>query len=86
MVLYILSFALVAVGMLATLSPQPWREAHRNQFQVVILVLLVGLTVVSFATGMRMFVSIAYAAMTLFTAVLVVGGYVKRSRVSGRAS
>jgi hypothetical protein len=47
---------------------------------------MAGITVVSFATGMRMFVSIAYAAMTLFTAVLVVGGYVKRSRASARAS
>jgi hypothetical protein len=86
MVFYILFFAMGAVGMLATLSPQPWREAHRNQFQVAVLVLLVGLTVVAFATGERIFVSIAWAAMTLFTAVLVVGGYVKRSRASGRAS
>ncbi len=86
MVLYILFFALGAVGMLAGLSPQPWREAHGNQLQVVILVLLVGMTVVSFATGLRMFVSIGLAALTLFSAVLVVSGYVKRSRVSGRAS
>ncbi len=75
-----------ALSMLFALSPQRWREAHRHQCQVVCVVFMAGITVVSFATGMRMFVSIAYAAMTLFTAVLVVGGYVKRSRASARAS
>ena len=86
MVLYILSFALVAVGMLATLSPQPWKEAHRHQYQVVYLVYLAGFTVFAFATVDSMFFSIGMAAMTLFMAVFVVGGYVKRSRASGRAS
>jgi hypothetical protein len=47
---------------------------------------MAGSTTVAFATGQEMVVSIAWAAMTLFTAVVVVGGYVKRSRVSGRAS
>ena len=75
-----------ALSMLTALSPQPWREAHRNQYQVVYVVLLAGITAVLFATGDSMFLSIGYAAMTLFTAVLVVGGYVKRSRASGRAS
>ena len=84
--LFVLLFAMVGVGMIFAFSPQPWREAHRNQFQVAVLVLLVGLTVVAFATDLRMFVSIGYAAVTLFTAVFVVGGYVKRSRASARAS
>ena len=75
-----------ALSLLFALSPQPWKEAHRHQCQVVLLVLMAGITAVLFATGESMVVSIAYAAMTLFTAVLVVGGYVKRSRVSGRAS
>ena len=75
-----------ALSLLFALSPQPWREAHRNQCQVVLLVLMAGITAVLFATGESMVVSIAYAAMTLFTAVLVVGGYVKRSRASGQAS
>ena len=86
MVLYILFFALGAVGMLAGLSPQPWREAHRNQLQVVYVVLLAGFTAVAFATQ-EMFVSITFAVITLFiSAAFVVGGYVKRSRASGRAS
>jgi hypothetical protein len=75
-----------ALSLLFALSPQPWKEAHRHQCQVVLLVLMAGITAVLFATGESMVVSIAYAAMTLFTAVLVVGGYVKRSRASGRAS
>ena len=86
MVLYILFFALGAVGMLAGLSPQPWREAHRHQYQVVYLVYCAGFTVFAFATGDSMFFSIAVAAITLFMAAVVVGGYVKRSRASGRAS
>ena len=75
-----------ALSLLFALSPQPWKEAHRNQYQVVYVVFMAGITAVLFATGGPMFLSIAYAAMTLFSAVLVVGGYVKRSRVSGRAS
>jgi hypothetical protein len=85
--LFVLFFALGAVGMLAGLSPQPWREAHRNQYQVVYVVLLAGFTAVAFATGQEMFVSITFAVITLFiSAAFVVSGYVKRSRVSGRAS
>ena len=84
--LYILLFAMVGVGMIAAFSPQPWREAHRNQLQVLYVVLLAGFTTVAFATQ-EMFVSITFAVITLFiSAAFVVGGYVKRSRVSGRAS
>ena len=86
MVFYILFFAMGAVGMLAGLSPQPWREAHHKQYQVVLLVFSAGITAVLFTTGELKFLSIPWAASTLFTAVVVVGGYVKRSRVSGRAS
>ena len=78
--------AMMVVNLLFALSPQPWKEAHRNQYQVVLLVLMAGITAFAFATGDSMFFSIAVAALTLFTAVVVVGGYVKRSRVSGRAS
>ena len=84
--LYVLLFAMVGVGMLAGLSPQPWREAHRSQLQVVYVVLLAGFTAVAFATQ-EMFISITFAVITLLiSAAFVVGGYVKRSRVSGRAS
>ena len=75
-----------ALSLLFALSPEPWREAHRNQCQVACVVFMAGSTTVAFATGQEMVVSIAWAAVTLFTAVVVVGGYVKRSRVSGRAS
>ena len=75
-----------ALSLLFALSPQPWREAHRNQLQVVYVVLLAGFTAVAFATQ-EMFVSITFAVITLFiSAAFVVGGYVKRSRASGRAS
>ncbi len=79
-------FTMGALSLLFALSPEPWKEGHRHQCQVVLLVLMAGITAVLFATGESMVVSIAYAAITLFMAVLVVGGYVKRSRVSGRAS
>jgi hypothetical protein len=75
-----------ALSLLFAMSPEPWREAHRNQCQVACVVFMAGITAVAFATGQEMLVSFTYAAMTLFTAVLVVVGYVKRSRVSGRAS
>ena len=75
-----------ALSLLFALSPEPWREAHRNQCQVACVVFMAGSTTVAFATGQEMVVSIAWAAMTLFTAVFVVGGYVKRARASGRAS
>jgi hypothetical protein len=79
--LYVLCIVtLAAVSMAFGLSPQPWREAHRNQYQVVYVVFMAGITVVLFATGDSMFLSIGYAAMTLLAAVFVVGGYVKRSR------
>jgi hypothetical protein len=76
-----------ALSLLFALSPQPWKEAHRNQYQVVYVVLMAGITAVLFATGGPMFLSIAFAVITLFfCAVFVVSGWVKRSRVSGRAS
>jgi hypothetical protein len=75
-----------ALSMLTALSPQPWREAHRNQIQVGYVVFMAGITAVAFATGQEMLLSITYAALTLFTSAVVVGGYVKRSRASGRAS
>jgi hypothetical protein len=78
--------AMMVVNVLFALSPQRWKEAHRNQYQVVLLVLMAAITASAFATGDSMFFSIAVAAITLFTAAVVVGGYVKRSRVSGRAS
>ncbi len=85
--LFVLLFAMVGVGMIFAFSPQPWREAHRNQLQVLYVVLLAGFTAVAFATGQEMFVSITFAVITLFiSAAFVVGGYVKRSRASGRAS
>jgi hypothetical protein len=78
---------LAAVSMAFGLSPQRWREAHRNQYQVVYVVFMSGITAVLFATGGPMFLSIAFAAMTLFfSAVFVVDRYVKRSRASARAS
>jgi hypothetical protein len=77
---------MLVMNLLFLLSPQPWKEAHRHQYQVVYLVYLAGFTVVLFATGDSMFFSIGMAAITLFMAAVVVGGYVKRSRVSGRAS
>jgi len=75
-----------ALSMLFALSPQRWREAHRHQCQVVCVVFMAGITAVAFATSQEMLLSITYAAVTLFTAVFVVGGYVKRSRASARAS
>jgi hypothetical protein len=90
MVFYILFFALVALlvmDLLFLFSPQQWKEARRHQCQVVLLAYFAGITAVLFATGGPMFLSIAFAAMTLFfSAVFVVGGYVKRSRASGRTS
>ena len=78
---------LMAVGMGFGLSPQRWREAHRNQYQVVYVVFMAGITVILFATGGPMFLSIAFAVATLFvSAVFVVDRYVKRARASGRAS
>ena len=77
---------MLVMNLLFLFSPQPWREAHRHQYQVVYLVYLAGFTVFADATGDSMFFSIAVAAITLFLAAVVVGGYVKRSRVSGRAS
>ena len=78
---------LMAVGMGFGLSPQRWREAHRNQYQVVYVVFMAGITVILFATGGPMFLSIAFALATLFvSAVFVVDRYVKRARASGRAS
>ncbi len=79
-------FTMGALSLLFALSPQPWKEAHRHQYQVVYVVFMAGITVVLFATGGWMFLSITFAALTLFSAVLVVGGYVKRSRAPGRAS
>ena len=78
--------AMLVMNLLFLLSPQPWKEAHRHQCQVVYLVYLAGFTVFAVATGDSMFFSIALAAITLFMAVFVVSGYVKRSRASGRAS
>ena len=78
--------ALLVMNLLFLFSPQPWKEAHRHQCQVVLLAYFAGFTAVAFATGDSMFFSIGLAALTLFMAVLVVGGYVKRSRASGRAS
>ena len=79
--------AMTVVNVLFALSPQRWKEGHRNQYQVVLLVLMAGITAVLFATGGPMFLSIAFAVITLFfCAVFVVSGWVKRSRVSGRAS
>ena len=75
-----------ALSLLFALSPQPWKEAHRHQCQVVLLAYFAGFTAAAFATGDSMFFSIGLAALTLFMAVFVVGGYVKRSRASGRAS
>ena len=76
-----------ALSMLFALSPKPWKEAHRHQCQVVLLVLMAGITAVLFATGESMVVSIAFAVATLFvSAVFVVDRYVKRARASGRAS
>ena len=76
-----------ALSLLFALSPEPWREAHRNQYQVVYVVFMAGITVVLFATGGPMFLSIAFALATLFvSAVFVVDRYVKRARASGRAS
>ena len=86
MIFSVLMLSFAAASMAFGLSPQPWREAHHKQYQVVLLVFSAGITAVLFTTGERMFVSIAWAASTLFTAVVVVGGYVKRSRASGRAS
>jgi hypothetical protein len=77
---------MLVMNLLFLFSPQPWKEAHRHQYQVVYLVYLAGFTVFAFATGDSMFFSIGMAALTLFMAAVVVGGYVKRSRVSGRAS
>ncbi len=78
--------AMTVVNVLFALSPQRWKEGHRNQYQVVLLVLMAAITASAFATGDSMFFSIAVAAITLFTAVFVVGGWVKRSRASARAS
>ncbi len=78
--------AMLVMNLLFLLSPQPWKEAHRHQYQVVYLVYCAGFTVFAFATGDSMFFSIAMAAITLFMAVFVVGGYVKRSRATGQAS
>ena len=77
---------MLVMNLLFLFSPQPWKEAHRHQYQVVYLVYLAGFTVFAFATVDSMFFSIGMAAMTLFMAVFVVGGYVKRSRAPGRAS
>jgi hypothetical protein len=78
--------ALLVMNLLFLFSPQPWKEEHRHQCQVVYLVYLAGFTAFAVATGDSMFLSIGMAALTLFMAVSVVGGYVKRSRASGRAS
>jgi hypothetical protein len=78
--------ALLAMDLLFLFSPQQWKEAHRHQCQVVLLVYLAGFTAFAFATGDSMFFSIGLAALTLFMAAAVVGGYVKRARASARAS
>ena len=76
-----------ALSLLFALSPQPWKEAHRHQCQVACVVFMAGSTVILFATGGPMFLSIAFAVATLFvSAVFVVDRYVKRARASGRAS
>jgi hypothetical protein len=86
MILLVLMLAIAAVQLLFGLSPQPWREGHRKQAQVLNIASMAGVTACLFTTGELMFLSIGMAALTLFMAVFVVSGWVKRSSVSGRSS